>query len=92
MNIDDKIKAAVLGCAVGIVVLVILCFVGMAVYGWQSPPGVNEFLTGLGATSMTILVTIGSFYYGSSKGSQAKDATIAHLAGNGAQPQGDAKP
>lgn len=79
MNTDDKIKAAVLGCAVGIVVLVVLMFMAGAFYGWQMPPGVPEFLTGLGSTSMTIVVTIAGFYYGSSKGSQNKDAVIAQL-------------
>ena len=83
MNVDDKIKCAVLGCAVGIVCLVIIMFMGGAFYGWQSPPRVNEFLTGLGSTSMGIIVVIASFYFGSSKGSQNKDATIAALAANG---------
>ena len=80
MNIDDRIKAAVLGCAVGIICLVIIMFMAGAFYGWQSPPGVNEFLTGLGSAAMTIIVTIANYFFGSSKGSQSKDAVIAQLA------------
>ena len=80
MNIDDRIKAAVLGCAVGIICLVIIMFMAGAFYGWQSPPGVNEFLTGLGSAAMTIIVTIANYFLGSSKGSQSKDAVIAQLA------------
>ena len=80
MNIDDRIKAAVLGCAVGIICLVIIMFMAGAFYGWQSPPGVNEFLTGIGSAAMTIIVGIAGFYFGSSRGSQSKDAIIAQLA------------
>ena len=78
-DLDDKIKAAVLGCAIGVIVLVILMFMGMSLYGWQSPPGVNEFLTGIGAGAMSIFTMIAGFYFGSSRGSQKKDETIAAL-------------